>query len=366
MRDLRAGLSLPSGWVDQSTSCALITCKLQHNTKSEGATVVVTHSVVVNEDLSWSIQVHGQPVDKSKCNALKSYPETIKTKLALNGLLQLVDGLNICAGHPEQCFLDLADSRKGKFQSANQSTVAFTDAYFPIHLNGEVYSRTVRTTDCELLVHGSKCDSCKQYRSTLCSLHSRKVSQPKSDSTVVSSHVNFRYLRTPERRKRMTRLKAAVDSKTAEVNRKTKEIEQLKSRLRETTERCGIHVGKELEDDLAKIMEEKTDEIRQKYPSDSFHHLFWNQQLEALRIQDKRQIRWHPMMIRWCLSLKLISSASYHALRSSNLLVLPSERTLRDYTHIVKAKPGFQPELDQQLCRDAKLDSIPEFQSMFV
>jgi len=46
-------------------------------------------------------------------------------------------------------------------------------------------------------------------------------------------------------------------------------------------------VGKELEDDLAKIMEEKTDEIRQKYPSDSFHHLFWNQQLEALRVQDK-------------------------------------------------------------------------------
>ena len=67
-------------------------------------------------------------------------------------------------------------------------------------------------------------------------------------------------------------------------------------------------------------------------------------------------------MIRWCLSLKLIYSASYHALRSSNLLILPSEQTLRNYTHHVKAKPGFQPENDEQLCRDAKLDSIPEFQ----
>ena len=322
----------------------------------------MTHYVTINEDLSWNIQVHGKPVDKTKCCALKSFPEIIKTKLVINGLLQLVDGLNVCAGHPEQQFLDLADSRKGKFQSANQSTVAFTDAYFPVRLNGEVYSHTIRTTACELLVHGSKCDTCKQYRSTLCSLHSRKVSQPKSDSTAVSSHINFRYLRTSERRKRMTRLKAAVDSKTAEVNRKTKEIERLKSRLRETTERCGIHVGKELENDLTKIMEEKTDEIRQKYPSDSFHHLFWNQQLEALRVRDKRQIRWHPMMIRWCLSLKLISSASYRALRLLNLLVLPSERTLRDYTHFVKAKPGFQPEIDEQLCRDAKLDSIPDFQ----
>ena len=109
-------------------------------------------------------------------------------------------------------------------------------------------------------------------------------------------------------------------------------------------------------------MEEKTDEINQKYPSDSFHYLIWNQQLEDLRVRDKRQIRWHLMMIRWCLSLKLISSEPYRALRSSNLLVLPSERTHRDYTHFVKAKPGFQPEIDEQLCRDAKLDSIPDFQ----
>ena len=65
-------------------------------------------------------------------------------------------------------------------------------------------------------------------------------------------------------------------------------------------------------------------------------------------------------MIRWCLSLKLLSSASYSALRSSNLLVLPSERTLRDYTHL--SQPGFHPGIDQQLCIEAKIDSIPDFQ----
>ena len=225
-----------------------------------------------------------------------------------------------------------------------------------------MYPRTIRTTACELLVHGTKCVACKQYRSTLRSLHSRKLKLPKSDTTAVSSHSNIRYLKTPERRKRMTSLKVAVDAKTVEVNRKMKEIELLKSKSRESTNRCRIYVSKEFEDDLIKIMEENNDQICQKYPSDSFYQLFWSQQLEALRVQDKRQIRWHPMMIRWCLSLKLISSASYHALRSSNLLILPSERTLRDYTHHVKAKPGFQPEIDEQLCRDAKLDSIPEFQ----
>ena len=257
--------------------------------------------------------------------------------LAANELLAQVDGLNVCAGHPDQQFLNIADSRKGKFQTANKSTaIAFADDYFCVNLNGETYPRTIRTTACELLVHGIRCVTCKQYRSTLHSLRTRKLKLPKSDTTAVSSHGNIRYLKTSERRKRMTRLKVAVDAKTAEVNRKMKEIELLKSKSRESTNRCGIYVTKEFEDDLTKIMVENNDQICQKYPSDSFHHLFWRQQLEALRVRDKRPIRWHPMMIRWCLSLKLISSASYHVLSSSNLLILPSERTLRDYTHHVK------------------------------
>ena len=105
----------------------------------------------------------------------------------------------------------------------------------------------------------------------------------------------------------MSNLKTAINSKIAEVNKKTKEIEQLKS---ETTEQHGMYVQKELKD-LTKIMEEKTEEIQEKYASsDSFYHLFWHHQLEALKVKDKRQIRWHSMMIHWCLSLKLISSAS--------------------------------------------------------
>ena len=60
--------------------------------------------------------------------------------------------------------------------------------------------------------------------------------------------------------------------------------------------------------------------------------------------------------------MKLISSSAYSALRSSGLLKLPSEKTLRDYTHWMKARPGFQVEVDRQLIEEAKLTSIPDFQ----
>ena len=47
------------------------------------------------------------------------------------------------------------------------------------------------------------------------------------------------------------------------------------------------------------------------------------------------------MIIRFCLSLAAKSSSCYEELRNSGLLVLPSQRTLRDYRNFVKRKPGY-------------------------
>ena len=42
--------------------------------------------------------------------------------------------------------------------------------------------------------------------------------------------------------------------------------------------------------------------------------------------------------------------------------MLPSERTLRDYTHWVEAASGFSEDVDRQLMKEAKIKSIPDFQ----
>ncbi len=330
-------------------------CKLQH-ADDHGVTVI--RSIVVNDDYTWCVYVHGHALEHSKCSALTNIPATIRKKEALNKLVRLVDTLNFCTGNPDEHFLDLADFRKGKFQSVSNSTLAFTDTTYSVCIEGHVYSRTIRTTACEMLVQGLKCEACQTYRHTLRALHSQWKQQAELDvekHASVSSHTNYRYLRTPQRTKRMSNLRT-------EVKTKRNEIERLKSKLKESTEKRGICVEKQLDNDLETIMHEQTNEINQQYAQDSFHRLFWDQQLASLKAKDKRQVRWHPMMIRWCLSLKLLSSASYSALRSSNLLVLPSERTLRDYTHFVKSKPGFSTGIDEQLCREANIDSIPEFQ----
>ena len=70
----------------------------------------------------------------------------------------------------------------------------------------------------------------------------------------------------------------------------------------------------------------------------------------------KNGIRWHPLIIKWCLYLRHQSSKSYETLREPGILALPSQRTLRDYSHAVNTGAGFSSEVDHQL------NGLPSYQ----
>ena len=99
--------------------------------------------------------------------------------------------------------------------------------------------------------------------------------------------------------------------------------------------------------------------VRKQHSEGTFHRLFGDQQVEAMS-KHPTQRRWHPMLIRWCLHLKTMSSAAYDAFRG--VLTLPCGRTLQDYTRWIKAGVGIQPEVTEQLMKEAKIDSLQEWQ----
>ena len=57
-----------------------------------------------------------------------------------------------------------------------------------------------------------------------------------------------------------------------------------------------------------------------------------------------------------------MSTSTYDALRSTGVLTLPCNRTLRDYTHWMEAGPGYIDKVDQHLMSQTKISSLPEFQ----
>ena len=76
----------------------------------------------------------------------------------------------------------------------------------------------------------------------------------------------------------------------------------------------------------------------------SFVQLFWQEQKKSLSVTADGIIH-HPMIIRFCLSIASKSPSAYDELRSSNILTLPSRRTLREYRNAIRPKGGSNKEV---------------------
>lgn len=59
-------------------------------------------------------------------------------------------------------------------------------------------------------------------------------------------------------------------------------------------------------------------------------------------------------------------SKAYDAIRDSGCIVLPSQRTLRDYSNAVKTEPGFSSDVDEQLLQAAKLLNTPDYHGLSI
>lgn len=97
-----------------------------------------------------------------------------------------------------------------------------------------------------------------------------------------------------------------------------------------------------------------------RYPPGSFERIFWQQQMRCSELQNSKSMKWHPIMIRWCIYLRHLSGSAYETLRQTGVINLPSQRTLRDYTYYTEAKAGFSVTVDNQLREMANLENCPE------
>ena len=121
-------------------------------------------------------------------------------------------------------------------------------------------------------------------------------------------------------------------------------------------------VDEELHHNLLSIMQDHNQSIIDNCPENSFAKIFWDNQYKAASQKSCKQFRWHPAIIRWCIFLHHKSSKAYELLRKTGILYLPTQRTLRDYTHAYSSTLGFSAELDMQLIKDACMSTLQPFQ----
>ena len=77
------------------------------------------------------------------------------------------------------------------------------------------------------------------------------------------------------------------------------------------------------------------------------------------------QVRYHPMIIKFCLALYAKSPAAYDHHRfnekeGTGCIILPSKRTLRDYRNYFHPKTGFNKDIVKDLCEKTMIFSNSE------
>ena len=91
--------------------------------------------------------------------------------------------------------------------------------------------------------------------------------------------------------------------------------------------------------------------------------LFWQEQQKYLGTS-KTGIRYHPMIIRYCLNLVAKSPSAYEEIpydekHGTGFLILPSQWRLRDYCNYIKPERGYLIKIINELClKTASLNDV--------
>ena len=318
----------------------LVMARVDSDDKEQPPTSI-SHSLMINESGLVKLFVYGCKVNFVECLAFESSPvEPCNVNFAnFPVFLKFIDSIGICTGSPEAEFLELAAKKKRGFRNKAGGHV-LTVVNRPVKLNGRSYERTVCSTKCQILTkrEGRRCKECKLLRKKL---HIYLVRWQLVDAAA-NKFTRNAVLTTPQRQGKLRKL-----AKNAVVQRQ--KIRRLKERIQSWVEKSSVTVDENLSDEISHQLDTKSDDALASFPTGSFQRLFWEEQQKASRCRGASGRRWHPLMIRWAMSLKLQSSTAYHHLRTSGFVVLPSERTLHDYIHFYNVGCGFHTDLNNEL-----------------
>lgn len=119
--------------------------------------------------------------------------------------------------------------------------------------------------------------------------------------------------------------------------------------------------GKEVTSEQSKLFSEIMEKSENEFDESTPMGLLWQQQLEQSR-KHAKGMRWHPLIIRWCLSIYHKSPAAYRQIASkrNEFLRLPHVSTLKKYINFTEPVSGFNPDIIKQLIIDSKIETLDE------
>ena len=271
--------------------------------------------VKVDDGLGFSISVYGWPLPPTN-QLYKDNYRTLKYIMILQ-LLNELSSLNICHGVENDggnCVRHTLIRQSNPVVVGGSDTESEDESTHNSFMSKEYF----RDPYCQVLVSKEGiCRECQDAQWIVDELNNNKKSRLKTpakpNAPVSATHSE--------------RLKLTLQSQHLQVK-------QLEEGMRIELHKSSIPVNESLDKDILHIMYQKGKDMS------PFMQLFWEEQKKAFD-QSSTGVRYHLMIILFCLSLQAKSPANYEEWRKSGILILPSQRILRDYKNAIHPKRGF-------------------------
>lgn len=289
------------------------------------------YEIYVNSSLSYEIRVLAWKLP-SYHELFSSYSSTVQN-ITLSQLIAQLNKYKLCQGMMNS-------------EPSNEIIKHVVPKHYsPFSNDGGVVNQTEfnRSSLCLLLLKSAeKCEHCEKLDTSIQS-KTRKALKRKAETITKPAKLCAPIsLTSPER------IILTMQNQRSEIKSLKRDVEM----LREELQKSAVPVTPELNDDLKNIMNNAGADIP------PFMKLFWDEQQKYINTS-RNAVKYHPMIIRYCLALSAKSSSAYEDIRynektGTGFLILPSQRRLRDYRNYIRPQRGFNPEIVNELKQKVK------------
>lgn len=307
-------------------------------------------SILINLDDTWVLKILNRNLAEDH-PVFKNMPKIISND-NIETVLSKIESLFVCTAIPD--FKDVIDKRLGivsRLTSINNEVIGTCEDETGIECRKDNFVK-VRHKDCPLLSETDQCLSCNNYGNTLKKARSR-LETSESQNISADSRVNYRYVSNEDIVTRMTNIQK-------ERRSAMEKVAKLSRKLQIVFEKENVAVNSKTNDLLEEIM------LRSDQPFDpeTAQGLLWEQQKHLSKLKTSKGMRWHPLIIRWCLSIFFTSPAAYRQISNKSLgfLHLPHINTLKKYAKFTTAKAAFNIDIVSRLIEESKISEAEEYE----
>ncbi|XP_076091095.1 uncharacterized protein LOC143063058 [Mytilus galloprovincialis] len=285
----------------------------------------------------------------------KDLPTTFDSIINIQSLLSKLESFSVCVGNYENDLIDVIPigSAVQHAKPASTNCHGYREGDFGAVKGTISYSSTVRNVQCALLVQGHRCYQCSQLRRILVG---RKYRQEEKQRKTQETSGPTDYLHSKMQHSNMSKLQLIekIHQQKDKITDLQNEILRTKNQFQREMASKGVTLDFSQSLEIKDTMATCNAEMEKACPDEnSYQRLFWTEQMKCMNLQSTKGMRWHPMILRWCLYLRQKSSSAYDALRDSGFITLPSSRTLFDYSHYTRSDNGFLPDVIKVLKEEA-------------